>query len=212
MQKRKEDAYEQHHPRELIRDLVARKLDWRQIKEIQSAEKDPDRFDKYLSLLQERMPWPDTILLPIHDHLFIVANDRGVLTKTLCGQELGDWRENWKLRVLIHVRRTRQELLEVYAENVTLDPTVVELREFICPGCGTLLDVDAVPPHYPVERDFFPDLRTFYEDWLGRELPVDVGDYEERSAEVLRTWARGSRDASRVRPAGSAPHSPRGSS
>jgi hypothetical protein len=46
---REKDAYEQHHPRELIRDLVERKLDWRQIHSIQSGEKDPDRFDKYLS-------------------------------------------------------------------------------------------------------------------------------------------------------------------
>jgi acetone carboxylase gamma subunit len=188
MQKRTDDTYEQHHPPELIRDLVARKLDWRQVKEVQSAEKDPDRFDVYISVLQEQVPWLEKILLPIHDHLFIVAKDGKAITKTFCGRELGDWREHWKLRVLIRPRRTREDLLEVYSENVTLDPTVVELREFICPGCGTLLDVDAVPPHYPIERDFFPDLRAFYKDWLGRELPVDVGDYEERSTGVLHAW------------------------
>jgi acetone carboxylase gamma subunit len=190
MAERREDAYEQHHPRELIRDLVERKLDWRQLKEIQSGEKDPDRFDKYLSVLQERVPWKETILLPIHDHLFIVAKEGRAITKTLCGQELGDWRENWKLRTRIRVRRTREELLEVYAENVTIDPTIVELREFVCPGCGTLLDVDAAAPHYPIERDFLPDLKTFYEDWLGRELPVDVGEFEDRSLDVIRSWGR----------------------
>jgi acetone carboxylase, gamma subunit len=190
MTEHKRDAYEQHHTRELIRDLVARKLEWRQIQSIQSAEKDPARFDTYLSVLQERVPWPEKILLPIHDHLFIVAKDGRAITKTLCGRDLDDWRENWKLRVLIRVRRTRDELLEVYADNLTIDPTTTELREFICPGCGTLLDVDAVPPHYPIEREFFPDLRTFYEDWLGRKLPVDVGAYEERSGEILRAWAR----------------------
>ncbi len=185
----RQGATEQHHPRELIRDLVDRKLDWRQIKDIQSAEKDPDRFEKYLSVLQERVPWAETILLPIHDHVFIVAKDGRAITKTLCGRDLGDWRENWKLHVLIRVRRTREELLEVYADNVTIDPTVVELREFVCPGCGALLDVDAVPPNYPIERDFFPDLKTFYEDWLGRKLPADVGEYEERSAAVLHDWS-----------------------
>lgn len=189
MAERREDAYEQHHPRELICDLVERKLDWRQLKEIQSGEKDPDRFEKYLSVLQERVPWEETILLPIHDHLFIVAKDGKAITKTLCGQELGDWRENWKLRTRIRVRRTREELLEVYAENVTIDPTIVELREFICPGCGTLLDVDAVPPHYPIEREFLPDLKTFYEEWLGWKLPVDVGEFEDRSLGVIRAWA-----------------------
>jgi acetone carboxylase, gamma subunit len=31
-----------------------------------------------------------------------------------------------------------------------------------------------VPPTFPVEVDFTPDLRTFYHDWLGRELPVTL--------------------------------------
>jgi hypothetical protein len=54
---------------------------------------------------------------------------------------------------------------------------------FIRPGCGALLDVDAVPQHYPIER------RTFSEGRLGRKLPVDVGEYEERPMNVLHTWA-----------------------
>jgi N-methylhydantoinase A/oxoprolinase/acetone carboxylase beta subunit len=35
----------------------------------------------------------------------------------------------------------------------------------------TLLEVEAVPPGYPVIHDFVPDLEGFYEQWLGRELP-----------------------------------------
>ena len=47
-----------------------------------------------------------------------------------------------------------------------------EIREFICPGCGTLLEVEAVPPGYPVTFDFLPDLEGFYEQILGRPLPA----------------------------------------
>ncbi len=39
-----------------------------------------------------------------------------------------------------------------------------------CPGCRTQLEVEAVPPGYPVIFDFEPDLETFYREWLGREL------------------------------------------
>jgi acetone carboxylase gamma subunit len=34
-----------------------------------------------------------------------------------------------------------------------------------------LLEVEAVPPGYPVVHDFLPDLEGFYSEWLGRELP-----------------------------------------
>ena len=46
------------------------------------------------------------------------------------------------------------------------------LREFFCPGCKMLLEVDAEPPGYPIAHDLLPDLEGFYRDWLGRELPV----------------------------------------
>jgi acetone carboxylase gamma subunit len=31
-----------------------------------------------------------------------------------------------------------------------------------------------VPPTFPVEVDFTPDLAALYRDWLGRELPVTL--------------------------------------
>ena len=45
------------------------------------------------------------------------------------------------------------------------------LREFYCPGCYTLLEVEACPPGYPVQFDFLPDLEAFHEKVLGRPLP-----------------------------------------
>ncbi len=52
----------------------------------------------------------------------------------------------------------------------------MEIREFICPGCATLLEVEAVPPGCPIVFDFLPDLETFYRDWLKRPLPGDDGE------------------------------------
>jgi acetone carboxylase gamma subunit len=51
----------------------------------------------------------------------------------------------------------------------------MELREFYCPGCFTLLEVEAVPPGYPVLFDFQPDIEGFYE-WLGLPLPSSASE------------------------------------
>jgi acetone carboxylase gamma subunit len=47
----------------------------------------------------------------------------------------------------------------------------MELREYYDPVDGTLLEVEALPPGYPVVHEFLPDLEGFYAGWLGRELP-----------------------------------------
>ena len=51
------------------------------------------------------------------------------------------------------------------------DPNWQELREYICPGCFRLLDVEAVPPGYPTIFNFLPDIDNFYEKWLGKKAP-----------------------------------------
>jgi acetone carboxylase gamma subunit len=155
-----------------LRDLVDERLPRSQVRAIQSSYKDPDRFDQYVGLLQERVEWADRIVLPFGEHLFIVAKGDGAyVVKCDCGHEFCDYRENWKLEALINVREDEQALREIYPEKMAGDPQWNHLREFFCPGCRTLLEVEAVPPGYPVIHDFLPDLEGFYSEWLGRELP-----------------------------------------
>jgi acetone carboxylase gamma subunit len=47
----------------------------------------------------------------------------------------------------------------------------MQLREYYDPLSGTLLEVEVVPPGYPIVHDFKPDIDTFYRDWLGRPVP-----------------------------------------
>ena len=104
----------------------------------------------------------------------VLAIDAGgptYLIKCDCGHEFCDYRENWKLEALVNVRGTEESLREIYPEKMHGDPRWNVLREYICPACLTLLEVEAVPPGYPVLHDFVPDLEGFYEDWLGRPLP-----------------------------------------
>ena len=93
------------------------------------------------------------------------------VVKCDCGHEFGDYRENWKLAAQIYVRDTEEAYTEMYPEMMHALPEWMELREFFCPGCYALLEVEAVPPGYPIVFDFLPDLETFYREWLGKDLP-----------------------------------------
>ncbi len=157
--------------KETLRDLVDEKLPRGQVRAIQSGFKDADRFDKYLEILQERVSWAEPIVLPSGEHLYVVKSNGSYRVKCDCGHEFCDYRENWKLEALINVRETAESLREIYPDKMHGDPEWNALREYFCPGCKTLLEVEAVPPGYPVVHDFVPDLEGFYEDWLGRPLP-----------------------------------------
>lgn len=158
---------------EVIRDLVSGQLPWPQTKRIMSAYKDEDRFFKVLQVLQERVAWTEKILLPISDHLFIVQGKKSRTTRCECGHDFGHYKKNWKLKANISVRNTEKSLREIYPNNDILDPRWMELREFICPSCGTLHEVEACAPGYPILHEFEPDIEGFYSDWLKRPLPKE---------------------------------------
>lgn len=152
--------------------LMDGSLPWSDLKAMMSDYKDPDRFDTYLAVLQERVPWNDPIVLPLAPHLFIVRKpDGSLVTKSTSGYEFGDYRQNWKLKARIFVRDTNEAYREVYPEMMHADPQWMELREYYDPIDGTLLDVEVVPPGYPIVHNFQPDVESFYRDWLGRPIP-----------------------------------------
>lgn len=158
---------------ELITALVQRKLSWEELLGLMRAPKEPSRFDETIVAHQQLVAWDEEILLPLGENLYIVAKDGAAIVKTRAGAELGPWDGNWKMQCRVIVRRTRADLLELYPDDqLTIDSNLIEIREFLCPISGTVLDVDCVPPTFPVEVDFTPDLTAFYRDWLGRDLPV----------------------------------------
>ena len=57
--------------KEELKDLYQGRLPWPRVKEIMSQPKDDDRFEKALEVLQERVGWPERILLPLGEHLYI---------------------------------------------------------------------------------------------------------------------------------------------
>ena len=141
--------------RKTLEQLLDGSLPWSEVHRIMSSFKDAERFKKMLDIYQDRVPWTERILMPFGENLFIVQRKNGArVTKCICGHEFGDYRENWKLSALIFVRDTPEKMHEIYPKMMGSDPDWMELREYYCPGCMRLLEVEALPPGYPIQHEF----------------------------------------------------------
>jgi acetone carboxylase gamma subunit len=159
---------------EQVKYLVEGKLDWDTTMRMLTMPKDQGRFAKYVSVLQQKVSWPDKIVLPLGPHLYIVqaAADKKWVVKCDCGYVFCDYRENWKLHANIHVRDTEEEMNEVYPKLMAPSTEWQVFREYFCPECGIMHDVEAPTPWYPVIHDFEPDIEAFYRDWLNLPVPA----------------------------------------
>lgn len=146
--------------KQVLRDMLDGRLDSETLRRIQRAPKEANRFEQIVAIEQGRVPWPDRILLPLQEHLFVVEkSDGNRVIKCDCGQEFGDYRRNWKLSALVYERDTADG--EVYEPEHAFDSNWLILREFYCPGCGAQLEVEAVPPAHPIIHSVIPDIDGF---------------------------------------------------
>lgn len=179
--------------KETLKLLIEGKLDWQEAKKlIQLKPKDENRFLLYKQVLQEMVPWKEEILLRISDHLYIVSKGPGErIVKCECGHEYGDYRINWKLKALIHVRKTREQIAELWdMELKGPEPGWGEIREYYCPECSTQHAVESVPPGYPILFEMLPDLDSFYRERLGQPLPDEnEGWFQDKTHELTAKWA-----------------------
>jgi N-methylhydantoinase B len=159
--------------RETLEALLDERLSRREVKDIQSGYKDPDRFSKWIAILQDRVEWDEQIVLPLGEALYVVRrrSDGELVIRSEAGHDFCRADQNWKMSAVIFVRDSDELLGEVYPKLAHCDPEWMELREFYCPRSGRMLEVEAVTPGYPVVHDFLPDIEGFYRGWLGQELP-----------------------------------------
>lgn len=77
-----------------------------------------------------------------------------------CGHVLGSARENYKKGCLVYDRDpgTLYGPVTGQAYDFTPDPRWCRLVEFYCPGCGVMMEVEALPPGHPITHDIQLDL------------------------------------------------------
>lgn len=161
----------QTYDRGTLKNLIQGNLPWATLKNMMSAFKDPNRFSDLLSIMQESLQWDDRILIPYALHLYVVEKaDKRRVIKCDCGHEFCDVKENWKLHAKIYICDTEEKMTEIYPKLMGCDTDWMVLRHYYCPSCLTQLEVEAVPPGYPIIHDFEPDIDTFYREWLGKPL------------------------------------------
>jgi len=170
-----------------IEKLIDGVLPWPATQDMLKSSKDADRFDKYVEIMQDRVDFDEPILLPLTPMLFIVSEGGSRVVKCKCGHSFGDYRVNWKLSALIHVRDNEEKISEVYVGREMPDPAWMQIREYICGGCGSQLEVEAVPRGCPPDFEFLPDLDTFYSQWLGRPLP-DTAEFKDLTLDEVAKW------------------------
>jgi acetone carboxylase gamma subunit len=103
---------------------------------------------------QKKVSWKERIVLHLQEHLYIVEKGDKFAVKCFCGYEFGDPQKNWKYEALIFDRNPK----EIFPGVTGPDPDWCVFREFYCPGCGTQLDVEAVPPGIPFIFSFEPEM------------------------------------------------------
>ena len=137
-----------------------------------SGFKNADRFEKMLEIWQAGVSWKDPIIMPLGEHLFVVRKPDGKrVIKSTWGYEYCEAHENWKLHARIFVRDTPELINEIYPDQLGCDANWMHLREYYDPESGVLLEVEAVPPGYPIVHDFKPDIDIFYMEWLNKPAP-----------------------------------------
>jgi len=113
-----------------------------------------ERVLKHLEEEQKRVPWSEKIKLHLQEHLYVVEKVDNLVVKCYCGFEFCDPKTNWKYHALVFDRNPK----EIHPGITGPDPDWCVFREFYCPGCGVLLDVEAVPPGIPFIFSFEPDI------------------------------------------------------
>jgi acetone carboxylase, gamma subunit len=95
----------------------------------------------------------------------------------VCGHALGSARANYKEACLVHARDPREVHRPLIEGEYTFapDPEWVRIVEFYCPGCGTQMDTEYLPPGHPVTHDIEIDIDRLKDRVRRGELAIRDG-------------------------------------
>lgn len=98
-----------------------------------------------------------------------------------CDHVLGSARDDYKRGLLVYDRDPREihkPLLDtrLYERTYSPDPAWCRILEYYCPNCGTMAEVEYLPPGHPPVRDIELDIDALKLQWKDRaevtEAPV----------------------------------------
>ncbi len=91
-----------------------------------------------------------------------------------CGQDIGPARENYKKGCLFYDRDPREIHPPLVSGefNFSPDPLWVRIVEIYCPGCGTQIETEYLPPGHPITWDIEFDLDSLKERLRKREFVI----------------------------------------
>lgn len=95
----------------------------------------------------------------------------------VCNHEVGPARKPYKEGLLVHARDPREIhkpiLNPAYEFTFSPDPKWVMIVEYYCPECGTMMEVEYLPPGHPPLNDIEFDIDALKKQWATRE-PIDL--------------------------------------
>jgi acetophenone carboxylase len=91
-----------------------------------------------------------------------------------CRHDLGSARENYKKGCLLYDRDPREIHNPIVGGDFSFapDPLWVRIVEFYCPGCGTQIETEYLPPGHPLTHDIEINLDLLKERIRNGELVI----------------------------------------
>jgi acetone carboxylase, gamma subunit len=82
-----------------------------------------------------------------------------------CGHEIGPARENYKKGCLLYDRDPREIHPPLVSGEFSFSPDALWVRivEIYCPGCGTQIETEYLPPGHPITHDIEFDVESLKE-------------------------------------------------
>ncbi|MEU6535368.1 acetone carboxylase subunit gamma [Streptomyces sp. NPDC047000] len=120
--------------------------------------------------------------VPMTEYLVIdLGTERWVCR--VCDQDMGSAHGNYKEGTLVYDRDPReihQPVIdpERYEFTFSPDPEYCRILEYYCPGCGTQIETEYIPPGHPPTVDMLIDVAALRAQWEARGTdPEEVHTY-----------------------------------
>ena len=117
-----------------------------------------------------------TTMLKVGENLLLELDEERWQCEA-CGHDLGHARDNVKRGLLVGERDPREVHPPLIEGEFTFapNPEWIRILEFYCPGCGTQIETEYLPPGHPITHTTEIDLDSLKRRLAAGELRIDNG-------------------------------------